>query len=180
MNKGIGLATGELVGILNSDDMYTHADVIGEVVACMQDAQAESLYGDLQYVDYANTMKVVRSWKSNPFKREKFLSGWMPPHPTFFVKREVYERYGTFDDSFTCSADYELMIRFLYKYQVTVAYLPQFLVKMRTGGISNGSLKDRIRANQEDQLAWQKNDIRPPFYTRYLKPIRKIPQFFQI
>ncbi|MGK0390177.1 MAG: glycosyltransferase involved in cell wall biosynthesis [Maribacter sp.] len=177
MNKGLSLASGEIIGILNSDDIYNNDYVIEKVAALFMGSDIDAVYGDLHYVDYQDTKKVVRIWKSGPFNRNKFLHGWMPPHPTFFVKKSVYEKFGGFNTKLKISADYELMLRLMYKHQIKVAYLPEVLVKMRMGGISNSSLKHRLLANNEDKLAWGINDLKPKFYIRWLKPLRKIFQF---
>jgi glycosyltransferase len=179
MNKGIKQATGDLIGVLNSDDFYKNHEVIESVVEVFKARDCDALYGNLVYVDATHTDRVVRSWQAGEFQMGKFLNGWMPPHPTFFVKRECYEKYGTYDTELKSSADYELMLRFLYRYQLPVAYLPLCMVCMRTGGQSNASLKNRLQANREDRLAWKKNGLEPRFYTTWLKPIRKIPQFIK-
>lgn len=180
MNKGIQLATGTIIGILNSDDFYANASILTNVVDKMIQQDSDALYGDLQYVDQLDTSKIVRNWKAGNFKRNKFLNGWMPPHPTFFVKKDVYLKYGDFALSLKSAADYEIMLRFLYRHEISVSYLPEVLVKMRTGGQSNVSLHNRILANKEDKLAWYINNIQPRFYTTWLKPLRKIPQFIKI
>jgi glycosyltransferase len=177
MNKGLQAATGDIIGILNSDDVYSHEHVIARVVEGFSDDNIDTLYGDLHYVHPNNLNKVVRVWKSGKFKRSNFNFGWMPPHPTFFVRREVYEKVGMFNLSLKSAADYELMLRILYKNKFNAAYLPEVLVKMRAGGVSNGSLKKRIRANKEDRMAWKMNELHPYFFTLYLKPLRKVFQF---
>jgi glycosyltransferase involved in cell wall biosynthesis len=177
MNKGLRMAAGEIIGILNSDDVYAHPAIIGHVVREMESRQCDALYGDLVYVDARDTRRIVRTWIAGEFRLEKFLYGWMPPHPTFFVRRRIYGRYGSFDTSLRSSADYELMLRLLYRHRVTVTYLPECIVRMRAGGRSNSSLRQRLRANAEDRHAWKKNNLQPKFYTTWLKPIRKIPQF---
>lgn len=177
MNRGIEKVNGDIIGILNSDDYYASDDVIQKVVETMKRSGCDTLYGDLKYIDKDNTEKVVRKWKAGEMGETSFQMGWMPPHPTFFVRREVYEKYGTFDTRLRSSADYELMLRFLYKNQVSTCYLPECLVHMRTGGQSNVSVKNRIRANKEDRMAWQMNGLTPKFYTLYFKPIRKVLQY---
>jgi glycosyltransferase involved in cell wall biosynthesis len=177
MNKGIARASGEVVGILNSDDFYTHPQVLSKVAQAFREHAVDSVYGDLQYVDPQQTHKVIRHWRAGHYRHGNFLYGWMPPHPTFFVRREVYERYGHFDTSFRTAADYELMLRFLYKHRLRVAYIPEVLVRMRAGGISNAGLRSRWHANREDSRAWRKNGLRPKLYTTLLKPIRKLGQF---
>ncbi len=177
MNKGIDLASGDIVGIINSDDMYANNEVLKKVAEEFRDPQVKAMYADLQYVDQEGTDKIVRQWKSGPFKRSQFYYGWMPPHPTFFVRRELYEQFGKFNTSLHTAADYELMLRFLLKHKVEPAYLPEVIVKMRTGGLSNVSFANRWRANKEDRMAWRLNGLKPNIFTRYLKPFRKLPQF---
>lgn len=179
MNKGVSRATGEIVGILNSDDLYENHSVLEKVSLLFESKKVDAVYGNLVYVNPTDTSKIVRKWNAGPYKKSKWLHGWMPPHPTFFVRRSVYEELGVFDLDLKSSADYEIMLRFLYKNNIQVTYLNETLVRMRTGGQSNISLKNRILANKEDRLAWEKNDLKPPFYTTYFKPIRKIPQFFK-
>lgn len=177
MNKGIGMASGEVVGILNSDDFYAHPRVIEKVMKHFEDPRVEAVYGDLQYVSQFNTSKVVRTWKAGSFRKRSFLYGWMPPHPSFFVRRKAYEQYGLFNLTLKTAADYEIMLRFLFKNEMEVRYVQDILVKMRTGGASNASLKSRMRANREDKRAWQLNGLRPGLFTLVLKPLRKIKQF---
>lgn len=177
MNKGIRMATGEVVGTLNADDMYAAPDVLAAVARVFEDPSVEACYGDLEYVDRNDLTRVVRRWKAGPLKKEGFLRGWMPPHPTFFVRRRVYERYGVFRTDLGSAADYELMLRFLYRFGVKAAYIPRVLVRMRTGGASNRSLAARIRANRMDREAWRVNGLKPLVSTLVLKPLRKLPQF---
>lgn len=179
MNKGIQHCTGEVIAILNSDDFYTSNTVVEDALNEMKKFDADTLYGDLEYVDKNDITKVVRKWKSNHYKKNNWLNGWMPPHPTFFVKKEVYEKYGKFDLSLKSAADYELMLRFLYRYNVSTTYLPYVLVRMRTGGQSNISIANRYKANLEDRKAWKKNGLKPKFYTILWKPIRKVIQYFK-
>ncbi len=177
MNKGVNLATGDLIGILNSDDFYASDNVISQVVELISKEGTDSLYADLVYVDAENTEKVTRKWVSGKYKHGKFKWGWMPPHPTFFVKKSVYEKFGTFNTELKSAADYEFMLRVLHKEKTSVSYLPKLTVRMRAGGVSNASFKHRIRANKEDRKAWELNGIQPYFFTLFLKPIRKIFQF---
>jgi glycosyltransferase involved in cell wall biosynthesis len=177
INKGIEMATGEVIGFLHSDDIFYSNDTVAKIAEAFLRSDAESVYGDLLYVQKSDTDKVVRNWVSGKYKRENFIFGWMPPHPTFYVKLEVYQRLGLYNTSFKSAADYELMLRYLYKHSITTTYIPEKLVKMRVGGKSNVTLKNRLRANQEDYRAWLLNDLKPPFYTRYLKPLRKLIQF---
>jgi glycosyltransferase len=177
MNKGVQLATGDIIGILNSDDIYAHSSVLSKVGERFMSNNIDALYGDLYYVNAENTNKVIRIWKSGKFKRSNFNYGWMPPHPTFFVKKEVYTKAGNFNVSLKRSADYELMLRILVKYKFKAEYLQDVLVKMRTGGVSGSSWEGRLKANMEDRMAWKINNLEPYFFTLYLKPFRKLFQF---
>ncbi len=177
MNKGVQAASGEVIGILNSDDFYPHPQVISRVVALMEKTGADALYADLDYVDAENTDTIVRSWKSQPYHQRLFQQGWMPPHPTFFVRRGVYEQYGGFNTQLRFAADYELMLRFLLRHGVSVCYLPEVVTKMRMGGLSNAAWKNRLKANREDREAWRLNGLQPRWYTIVMKPLRKIGQF---
>lgn len=178
LNKGINLATGDLVGILHSDDFYTHPQVIEHVVKALQEDNADAVYADLYYVDRNDTSKIFRKWKSGHYKHGMFYKGWMPPHPTFFAKKSCYQKFGMFNLNFKSAADYELLLRLIHKHQIKLAYLPEFIIKMRVGGKSNQSFSNRLKANQEDRKAWKVNDLKPKFYTLYVKPLRKIVQFF--
>jgi glycosyltransferase involved in cell wall biosynthesis len=177
MNKGLALATGEIIGVLNSDDFYCSNDVIEEVVRAFQQNNTDCLYGDLNYVDPIDTSKIVRKWRSGSFRKENFLKGWMPPHPTFFVRKTCYDQFGKFDTQFKSAADYELMLRFLYKESCSAFYLPKVMIHMRAGGVSNVSLKNRIRANKEDRLAWKINGLKPKWFTLLRKPLSKLIQY---
>ena len=178
MNKGLKLATGDIIGILNSDDFYVSKKVISDIVSLFKKENVDSLYADLVYVNPENTQKVVRTWIAGNYNPRKFLFGWMPPHPTFFVRKEIYTQWGNFYTKLKSAADYELMLRFLYKHRISASYLPQVIVKMRIGGNSNSSFKGRLRANREDREAWRMNSLVPFFFTILLKPMRKVYQFF--
>jgi glycosyltransferase len=177
MNKGIAQATGDVIGILNSDDVYTGTGVLSSVAAAFADPAVKTTYADLQYVHPANLDKIIRTWKTGPFRKKNFYYGWMPPHPTFFVRKEVYDKVGPFNISLRSAADYEIMLRILLKHGIPALYIPQTLVKMRVGGMSNASFSNRIKANKEDRLAWKLNELHPYFFTLYVKPLRKLPQY---
>jgi glycosyltransferase len=177
INKGISLATGDIIGILNSDDMLASADAIRSIVDCFETTGTESVYGDLVYVDAENTQKVIRYWKGNSYKRSRFRYGWMPAHPTFYMKRELVEKYGLYENHYYTAADYEFMARYLFLHKVSAQYIDAMLVKMRCGGISNNTLKSRLRANRRDFLAMKRNKIPFSFFVSVLKPLIKIPQF---
>jgi glycosyltransferase involved in cell wall biosynthesis len=177
MNKGIKLASGEVIGILNSDDVYSGPTVISSVAALFANKNNDTVYGDLQYVQADDLNRVVRTWRSGHFKRSSFYYGWMPPHPAFFVRKTIYERVGLFNTSLRSASDYEMMLRILFKNNFNAAYLAEVLVKMRAGGISNASFRNRLVANREDRKAWKLNQLEPYFFTLYLKPLRKVLQF---
>lgn len=177
MNKGISLTHGEIVGILNSDDFFAHEKVLERVVDVFNTTGCDAVYGDLFFVHPDNPSKILRKWIAGGYDVNLFLKGWMPPHPTFFVKRSVYEKYGVFNTSLKSSADYELLLRFLYVHKINVQYLPEVLVNMRSGGQSTKSISNRIRAHKEDYLAWSLNGLKPRWFTLLLKPVRKIKQF---
>jgi glycosyltransferase len=176
MNKGIRFAGGEVIGILNADDRYTDGKVVTDVLAAMNDAGAGACYGDLVFVNPAG--RVTRYWKAGIYKRNRFLNGWMPPHPTFFVRRDVYERFGVFRTDIGSAADYELMLRFLFLHEVRCAYVPRVIVRMRLGGISTATVAGRLRAHAGDRTAWKVNGLTPRPWTIPLKPLRKLPQWF--
>ena len=179
MNRGIKRATGDIIGILNSDDIYASNDVIERVVNEMAENNADCCWGDLVYVDAKNTDKVIRYWKSSEYKRGKFKTGWHPPHPCFFVKKWVYDKYGLFNLDFPISADYELMLRFLEKYKIRSCYIPQILVKMRIGGQSNKSIKNIIKGNIECYRAWKINGLKANPLIFFFKPLSKVTQYFK-
>ena len=175
MNKGIKASKGELIGILNSDDVYENSSVISNMVKTLKDSDA--VYADLVYVQQNNLNHIKRYWKSGNYKIGSFLNGWMPPHPTFFVKKMCYQKYGLYNTSLKSAADYELMLRFIHKNKIKIEYFDNVIVKMRLGGVSNLSIKNRFSANREDKLAWKINNLNPRFLTFLLKPLRKLKQF---
>jgi len=177
INKGIRMASGDIIGVLNSDDYYTDGLVIEDVMSKFNEANADALYADLNYVDQIDTNNVVRYWKSGDYKPNSFLSGWMPPHPTFFIRKEWYLKYGEYSLELVSAADYELMLRMVLKHGARLAYLPRVIVNMRVGGMSNSSLRNRLRANKEDRKAWEMNGLTPKSYTLIFKPMRKIIQY---
>ncbi len=179
LNKGIALATGDVIGLLHSDDFYINNRVLEKYAAAFLKQNSDAVYSDLYYVDRDNTSKIVRKWKSGAYRHSAFINGWMPPHPTFFVKKACYQKFGAFNLGFKSAADYELMLRFIEKHRISLSYLPEYTVNMRTGGKSNASLQNRVNANLEDRKAWEVNGLKPRFYTLYLKPLRKIIQFIR-
>jgi glycosyltransferase involved in cell wall biosynthesis len=178
INKGIALATGDIIGVLHADDFYTDKNVITKVVNGFGRSNSDTSYGDLQYVERENIDKVTRNWKSGVYSKALFMKGWMPPHPTFFVKKECYNKYGVYNTSLKSAADYEMMLRLLYKNNCSTFYIPEVLVKMRVGGKSNITIVNRIKANREDKKAWLINGLKPGMFTLIRKPLSKLAQFF--
>ncbi len=178
MNKGLALATGDVIGFLNADDFYAHNHVIQHVAERFSAEKCDALYADLDYVSRVDKNKIVRKWRSGVYDKKRFVKGWMPPHPTFFVRKYIYQKLGGFNKQLHMAADYELMLRFCYFKNIKVAYLPEVIIKMRLGGQSNRSLKNRIKANIQDRNAWVMNGVIPKWYTLLLKPISKINQYF--
>lgn len=178
INKGITMATGDIIGILNSDDMFASTDVIDAIVACFNEYKSDAVYGDLVYVNKTNPHKVIRHWKGYSYKRFRFTYGWMPAHPTFYLRRELIGESGGYESHYFTAADYEFMARYLYRYRISARYLPKLIVKMRVGGQSNVTIKSRLRANRRDYLAMKKNKIPFPFLVSLLKPVIKLHQYY--
>ena len=178
MNKGIKAATGDVIGILNSDDFYPNNFVLSNVVKTFNNSNCDAVYGDLVYVKESDTSKIVRYWQTGEYSTSRIKNGWMLPHPTFFVKKSIYDRFGLYNTDLKTAADYEMILKLLYKQNINVIYIPMILVKMRLGGASNSSLMNRIRANKEDGLAWTKNQLNKPLFIRIKKPLQKVKQFF--
>ena len=165
MNKGIRMATGDVVGILNSDDLFMDDRVLADVAASF-DEQTDAIFGNLYFVNQEDVSQIVRVWKGTPYK--SFKNGWHPAHPTFYVRREVYEKYGVFDTTFDVSADFELMLRLIEKHGIRAKYLDRYMVRMRMGGESTGSIKNIVRGNKNIFRAFRKNGIKiSPLYPVY-------------
>jgi len=177
LNKGINISSGKIIGFLHSDDIYANNKVIEKVADKFKTNDTESVYGDLVYVKHGDVDKVVRYWKAGIYTDGSMRKGWMPPHPTFFVTKQVYDKYGLFNPDFRISGDYELMLRFLHKYKITTSYIPEVLVKMRLGGNSNKSIAAILKKTKEDCRAWNTNDLKMDFFTIILKNLSKLPQF---
>lgn len=175
MNKGISLCTGDVIGMLNADDYLDNDQVMNEIAGSFMRHDADLLYADLDYVNAKG--KVLRKWRSGPCQQHKFNWGWMPPHPTFYVKRKFFEQFGRYDLNYGTAADYELMLRFMYLHQAKAFYLNKVIVKMAMGGVSNQRFKNRLRAWKNDFRAMKANRIYSPVLGICLKPLRKIAQF---
>ncbi len=178
MNKGIALARGEVVGFLNADDVYADERCLETVAAAFADPEVDACYADLVYVDRMDTGRVVRYWRSRDFTPGLFRLGWMPAHPTFFVRRCIYARCGGFDLRYPRQSDFELAMRLLEVHRIRARYIPRILVKMRTGGMSNNSWRNILRGNLEAYRACRSSGIRvtPLFIVR--KMLSRLPQFF--
>ncbi len=159
LNKGIRMATGDVVGFLHSDDIFASGETVKLIAAAFTRFNVDSVYGDLVYVDQTDTSRIIRFWRSGKFSRIRALTGWMPPHPTFYVKRWVYEQYGGFNTTFRIAADYESILRFLVRFRIPVFYIPLVLIRMRVGGESNKSVKNIIRKSREDIRAMHINGL---------------------
>ncbi len=176
MNKGIGLATGEILGFLNSGDVYLSQTIIEQIVKSIKAQNADCCYGDLQYVAKNDLQKILRRWKSQPYSDGLFEKGWHPPHPTFYAKKYVFDEYGCFDLNYKISADYELMLRFLKKHGLKSCHIPEVLIKMRSGGKSNRNLWQILKANIECYQAWKKNGLKVSPLIMLRKPFSKLTQ----
>ncbi|TKF64199.1 glycosyltransferase [Vibrio sp. F13] len=178
LNKGISAATGDIVGFLHSDDLLAYPDAIKELVETLQREKTQAVYADLEYVSKDNTSKIIRKWTSGAFDKQKLRSGWMPPHPTFFMKRDLYIKHGMFDLDLKIAADYDSLLRYLWSNNVTASYLPKVVTKMRVGGASNRSLTNIIEKTKEDIQALKNNRLFWPS-ALLIKNVSKIPQFFK-
>lgn len=177
LNKGIQLATGEIIGFVHADDTFTDKNVLEKVANLFRESQADAIYADLDYIDNKNPSKIIRHWQSGEFIFTKIKKGWMPPHPTLFVKKKIYEKYGSFDTTFKIASDYDIILRFLYKHKISVSYLPEVITKMRTGGTSNKNISNILKKMKEDLRALKKNEA-GNIFTLLSKNFSKIPQLF--
>jgi glycosyltransferase involved in cell wall biosynthesis len=176
LNKGISLATGDIIGVLHSDDFFAHPYVL-ESIAHKFDEETQAVFGDLDYISNTDNKKITRKWRTQNYTLNKFKWGWMPPHPTVFIRKSIFEKYGSYNTTLTSSSDYELIIRLFYVNKIRVGFIKDVLVKMRVGGQSNRSVMNRLRAHFEDYKAWYKAGNVPAFYTMIFKLLRKIPQY---
>lgn len=177
LNKGIKVATGDVIGILHSDDLFADKDVLLNVVNHFNENDTDILYGNLKYVDSENTAKVIRYWKSNKYLKKNLYYGWMPPHPSVFIKKQLITEYGDYNTQYKISSDYDFMIRMLLIKEASVAHLPKTFVLMRVGGESNRSLKNIIIKSIEDYKIIKHNKIGGVF-TLLIKNLSKISQFY--
>ena len=177
INKGIARAGGEVIGLLHSDDVFAADDVIAKVAETLAASdEVDGVYGDLVYVSAADPARLIRYWRAGPYQRAKLGRGWMPPHPTLYLKRHVFERWGAYDTGFHIAADYEAMLRWLVRGRIRLAYIPQPMVRMRTGGESNRSLSRIIRKSSEDYCAMRRHGV-GGLGTLLCKNLGKLGQF---
>ncbi|HTH54958.1 MAG TPA: glycosyltransferase family 2 protein [Cyclobacteriaceae bacterium] len=179
MNKAVKMASGEVVGILNSDDFYADQTIISQVMTVFEDQSIDAVFGDLVFVDPNNLSKVVRTYSSSRWNPKKFAWGFMPAHPTFFVRRKYYEQFGLFKTDYKISADYELLIRFLYVHRLKYKYLPLKMVIMRKGGVSSRNLMSNVVLNSEIIRGCRENGIYTNVFMVYSKYFRKLFELFQ-
>ena len=179
MNKGLGLATGDVVGFLNSDDIYSHGGVVAQIAAAMRPIAVDACYGDLVLVDANRPSHIVRYWQSRPHKAGMCARGWMPAHPTFYVRRDAYNKHGGFDTSFRIAADFEMSLRLLDVKGLRSVHLPEVLVRMRSGGESTKSVRAIVQGNLEAARACVKHGLPAGagFFTRKLAS--KLPQLLR-
>jgi len=180
LNKGIEKATGDIIGFVHSDDYLAGPEIISDIVKIFEAEDADGVYGDLLYVNKEDTMRVIRSWKSRSFNPKLLKKGWMPAHPTLFMKKEVYQKHGNFDLKFKIAADYDFMLRVLRDPSLKFYYVPKVITKMRVGGASNRSLKNMYQKSKEDFIVIKSNDIPVPMRVLLFKNFSKIPQFFKL
>lgn len=173
MNKGIKLATGDIIGILNSDDMLIDNNVISDIVKRFEDKNTDLVYGDLVFVDEIDTDKVVRKWIS---KKGNFRMGWMPPHPTVYVRKEMYNKCGYFDINYKIAADYDMLYKFIQKSKSNMQYVDRILIKMRVGGTSTNGISSNITLNKESVNVLVRDNVKFAYFTVLMKVLRKIPQ----
>jgi glycosyltransferase len=177
LNKGISQSTGDVLGFLHADDIFESNDVLSKVADAFQDPRVDAVYGDLLYVQHDDISKVIRYWRAGHFDKSLLSYGWMPPHPTFYVRRSVYDRLGNFDTRYRIAADYDTILRFLGVGKINVVYIPNVLVRMRAGGISNRSFSTVVRKSFEDLDVLKRNKV-GGIMTLLGKNFSKLSQFW--
>lgn len=176
LNKGIAASNGDIIGFLHSDDVFANHNVLSSVASLFSSEQPDCVYGDLNYVSKNDMNKIVRKWRSGPFNRNRIRYGWMPPHPTFYMKKALYKEYGVFDLHYKIAADYDSVLRYLWKHKLKASYLPEVLINMRVGGESNRSIMNIVRKSIEDARAMRRNRL-PVLRALIGKNFSKISQF---
>ncbi|MDE9544012.1 glycosyltransferase family 2 protein [Xenorhabdus bovienii] len=178
LNKGISVATGDIIGFLHSDDLFAYPEAISDIATVFEQKKCNAVYGDLDYVSKDDINNIVRSWKSGTYYPNKMKYGWMPPHPTFYMERKLYEKWGGFNLNFKISADYDSLTRYIIRHNVKLEYLPKVVMKMRIGGVSNRSLKNMILKSKEDIQIMNNNGLFWPI-SLICKNLSKLPQFLK-
>ena len=178
MNKGVAMATGDVVGLLNSDDFYTSDDILATVAREFSSSDApDAIYGDVHYVDEVDTTKVVRYYSSRGFTRKRMLMGYMPAHPSFYVRKECYEKYGAFDTSYRVAADFENLLRLIYVNEISIRYIAKDFVTMRMGGASSSGLSSYRRIISDHFRAYSKNGVKPRYVLYFWRYAKKLFEF---
>jgi glycosyltransferase len=177
LNKGINIAAGDIIGILHTDDLFATNDIIQKIVRFFETTNADGIYGDLNYVGRINPHKIIRYWKSCPYIAPLLQKGWMPPHPTLFVKKDVFLKHGMYNLNYKISADYDFILRIFQDTELHFAYLPEVITQMRVGGMSNNSIKNIIQKSKEDLESLKKNKVKFPLLVLLRKNFSKVPQF---
>lgn len=178
LNKGLQFATGDIVGFLHSDDLFAYPEAVSDIVNTFQENDCDAIYADLQYVNKDDIESIVRYWKAGEYNINKITKGWMPPHPTFYMKRSCYKRLGLFDLSFRISADYDSILRYLYSNKISISYLPKVTIKMRVGGASNRNIRSIVLKTKEDIRALKNSEV-PWAAALAMKNISKLSQFIK-
>lgn len=176
MNKGIKMASGDIVGMLNADDAFAYNGALSDIALLFNKQNCDVVYADLDYIDRQG--KVIRKWRSGEYTPGKFNWGWMPPHPTFYCKKELYQQFGLYSLKYGTAGDYELMLRFMHKNPINACYLNKVIINMKIGGISNKNFNNRVKGLLFDLTAMRNNGIKAPLFGLLFKPIRKISQYF--
>eukprot|EP01136_Pigoraptor_vietnamica_P019074 Opistho-1_new@66194 len=179
MNKGITLATGDIVGILNSDDFFSSDTSVADIVSAFEENNSEAVFGDIAFVSPTDLQKKIRHYSSRSFSIKSFQYGFMPPHPTFYVKRSCYQTFGLYQEDYVIASDYELIMRFLYTHRISYSYIPRELVYMRPGGVSNQTLYSRFLLNKEIIRACNENGVRTGYLLLSLKYFKKSTEYIQ-
>jgi glycosyltransferase len=180
LNKGIKLATGDIIGFLHADDLLGSENTLKNIAGVFQsNKNIDGIYGNLLFVNTLNTNKVLRTWHSKPFHHKNVKYGWMPPHPTLFLRKEVYEKHGLFDTSFRIAGDYDFMLRVMKDKEINLHYIPEVITRMRVGGASTGSVKGIIKKSREDIRALRNNGFKFPLTVLAAKNLRKLPQLLK-
>ena len=177
INKGISLSSGNLIGLLHSDDIFIDNYCLTKIANKYIENKSDGIYADLEYVANSNPSRIIRRWNAGAFKRKNFIYGWMPPHPTLYVTRDAYKKFGLYNLDFSISSDYELILRFFWTNSLELSYIPDTLIRMKTGGTSNRNLRNIVKKTREDAVAIRKNNLKL-FPTLLLKNLSKIKQFF--